>query len=178
MFDILFFYVPHADERVAKTNYALMHLMLCSARAVGFEGEFLFYTHEDAQLPSDLPVSQIVRIAPEGVPASDVMLLKAYAHHHFVHSERFTRPALSVEADQLFQATPMEAFDLPFDVGITYPHWAKEISGDFGKINAGVTYFNNQDPAAVGSYFSAYISKFLRIKDESCLDGRTRDPMI
>jgi hypothetical protein len=167
MFDILFFYIPHADERVAKTNYALMHLMLCSARAVGFDGEFIFYTHESARLPDDLPVSRTVRIAPDGVPAADVMLLKAYAHHHFVHSDLFTRPALSVEADQLFQASPMEAFDLPFDIGITYPHWAKEISGDFGKINGGVTYFNSEDIAAVRSYFSAYIATFLAIRDET-----------
>jgi len=166
MFDIFFFYIPHADQRVAKTNYALMHLMKCSAKAIGFTGEFVFYTHESARLPDDLPASRIVRIAPEGVANTDVMLLKAYAHHHFVHSGLFKRPAISVESDQLFQADPMPAFSLPFDVGITYPHWTKEISGDFGKINGGVTYFNSQNIAAVRSYFSAYIAMYLTIKDQ------------
>ena len=58
----------------------------------------------------------------------------------------------------------MEAFSLPFDVGLTYP-WPKEMHGDLGRINGGVTYFNNKNIEAVRSYFSAYLAKYLTIKD-------------
>ena len=151
-------------------TYTYMQLMIESARQVGFCGEFFFYTHEDAQIPDDLPVSQVIRVAPKDVAVSDLMLLKAYGSHHFVHSDLFQCPTISVEADQLFQRNPMEAFSLPFDLGLTYAHWEKKIIGDFGRINGGVTYLNHTNPAALRSYFSAYLDKFLEIKDQ--LDHR------
>lgn len=166
MYDLLFFFMPNEDSRKANAYYSLMELMYVSAKQIGFSGEFFFYTHESAQLPNDLPACRIVRIAPDNVKPTDYMLLKAYAHHHYVFSDMFKNPTISVEPDQLFQRDPMEAFELPFDIGLTYPHWEKEISGDFGKINGGVTYLNNQNIKAMQSYYSAYIDIFEQIKDQ------------
>lgn len=167
MIDLFIYYFPqHARERTA-TDLALLDLMVASARRAGVTGEISFYTHEAADLPPGLPVTRIVRIAPEGVPLSDVQLIRAHALDHFARSAAFVRPTMAVEYDELFERTPGGTFDLPFDVGLTYACWTKKQRGDFGKLNGGVVYLNYRNPAATRAYCRAYLEKFRAIKDET-----------
>lgn len=172
--DLLIFYLPKNAPERTRVDYALLDLMVASARRAGVSGEVNFYTHESANVPSDLPVTRVVRMAPKDIPPRDVQLIRAYAMRDFVESDWFTRPTMAVEYDELFERNPAVAFDLAFDVGLTYACWTKEQHGDFGKLNGGVVYLNDRNPGAVRSYYCAYLDKFLEIKDE--IDNRFSRP--
>jgi len=172
--DLVLYYLPkYAPERI-RADYALLDLMVASARRAGVAGELYLYTHESASIPPDLPVTRVVRIAPENIPLQDVQLIRAYAMRDFVESEWFTRPAMAVEYDELFERNPARAFNLPFDVGLTYACFSKEQQGDSGKLNGGVVYLKYRNPGAVQSYYRAYLEKFLEIKEE--IDHRFSGP--
>jgi hypothetical protein len=114
----------NAPERT-RVDYALLDLMVASARQAGVAGEVSLYTHESASLPPDLPVTRVVRIAPKDIPPRDVQLIRAHAMRDFVESKWFTGPAMAIEYDELFERNPAVAFDLPFDIGLTYACWTK-----------------------------------------------------
>lgn len=172
--DLFIYYLPKNAPERARLDYALLDLMVASARRARVAGEVNLYTHESATIPPDLPVTRVVRIAPKDIALRDVQLIRAYAMRDFVDSEHFTRSAMAVEYDELFERNPAVAFDLPFDVGVTYACWTKEQEGDLGKLNGGVVYLNYQNPGAVRSYYRAYLDKFLEIKEE--IDNRFSRP--
>ncbi len=172
--DLFIYYLPKNAPERTRLDYALLDLMVASARRAGVAGEISLYTHETASVPPDLRVTRVVRIAPKDVPPRDVQLIRAYAMRDFVESEWFTRPAMAIEYDELFERNPARAFNLPFDVGLTYACWTKEQEGDFGKLNGGVVYLNYRNPGAVRSYYRAYVEKFLEIKEE--MDNRFSRP--
>lgn len=172
--DLFLFYLPKNEPERTRTDFALLNLMVASARQAGVAGEIHFYTHETASLPPDLPVTRVVRIAPAGTSPIDVQLIRAYAMRDFVESPSFQRPVMAVEYDELFERDPASAFDLAFDVGLTYACWTKKPEGDFGKLNGGVVYLNYRNPDAVRSYYAAYVDKFVAIKDE--IDNRFSKP--
>lgn len=172
--DLFIYYLPKNAPERTRVDYALLDLMVASARQARVAGEISFYTHESANVPEDLPVTRVVRVAPAGVPAQDVQLIRAYAMRDFVESQWFTRPAIAIEYDELFERDPAPAFELPFDVGLTYACFTKELQGDFGKLNGGVVYLNHRNRDAVRSYFRAYLAKFTEIKEE--IDARFSRP--
>lgn len=172
--DLFLFYFPKHGPEDTRFDFGLLNLMIASARQAGVAGEIYFYTHESASIPSDLPVTRVVRIAPPNISPNDIQLIRAYAMHDFVNSKWFKRPTMAVESDELFERNPASAFDLPFDVGLTYACWTKKPHGNFGKLNGGVVYLNYRNPDAVRSYYTAYVDKFLEIKEE--IDNRFSKP--
>ncbi len=172
--DLFLFYLPKNEPARTRDDFALLSLMVASARQAGVTGEIHFYTHETAIVPMDLPVTRVVRIAPPDISTNDVQLIRAYAMRNFVESTWFKRPTMAVEYDELFERNPASAFDLPFDIGLTYACWTKQQQGDLGKLNGGVIYLNHRNPDAVRSYYSAYLDKFLEIKEK--IDNRFSRP--
>lgn len=164
--DLFIYYLPRNEPTRTQADYALLDLMVASARRAGVAGELSLYTHESANIPPDLPVTRVVRIAPKNILLQDVQLIRAYAMRDFVESEWFARPTMAVEYDELFERDPAPAFDLPFDIGLTYACFTKKQQGDSGKLNGGVVYLNYRNPGAVRSYYHAYLDKFLEIKEE------------
>jgi hypothetical protein len=173
--DLFLFYLPWNEPERSRTDFSLLYLMAASARQAGVRGEIHLYTHESASLPAGLPVTRTVRIAPPGVDPSEIQLIRAYAMLDFVSSTSFRRPTMAVEYDELFENDPHSAFELPFDIGLTYACWTKAPYGDSGKLNGGVVYLNYRNPHAVRSYYAAYVEKFLEIRH--AVDARFNKPL-
>jgi hypothetical protein len=92
-----------------------------------------------------------------GIDASSPMYERVVAMNDYVNNSTFLdQPAVFLDSDAFLNADTRHIFDGDWDVGLTYRH----NMGASHALNEGVIFANNRRPAAVRSFFRAYLDTY------------------
>ena len=117
------FHLPTPNAGTARTYWALFALMAASARKYTPDAEIHLLTHEEADIPDDIPATRIFRrAAGETVKESFAHLMRAETQtwRAYMASDLVRGPTLFMDIDILVQRSPFALFDGNFDLGLTY----------------------------------------------------------
>jgi O-methyltransferase len=141
---------------------AILETFVARAAAASPRTRVLLVTGTDAVLPDiDVPGTVVVRLP---LDPRWPMYERVRAMHAYVGSRLFDAPTAFLDSDAFPAGPLLRAFGRPFDIGTTF----RRIPG-LMPLNEGVLFASARDPAAVRSFFDAYLATY---------DALAEDPVV